>query len=124
MNHFQKNTFSAFILMIFSTALIPLYAQSSWNEIAPPQIISVSTADNDPRTVSVDFLMPTNSQAADKGRAVMLKDGEVVFEKPVGRSKKDEKKIDFTPSESGLYSFIVYSQKKNEIGRASCRERV
>ena len=114
MNHFQKNTLSAFILIILFTALIPLYAQSSWNEIAPPQIISVSTADNDPGTVSVDFLMPTNSQAADKGRAVMLKDGEVVFEKPVGRSKKDEKKIDFTPSDSGLYSFIVYSQKKNE----------
>jgi len=100
--------------MILIFALIPINAQSMWNEAAPPQIISVSTADNDPGTVRIVFSMPTHQQAADKGRVVMLKDGEVVFEKPVGKSKADEKKTDFTPSESGLYSFIVYAQKKNE----------
>lgn len=114
MNHFQKNTYYIFILMIFIFALIPLNAQSMWNEAAPPQIISVSTSDNNPGTVRVVFSMPTHQQAADKGRAVMLKDGEVIAEKPVGKSKADEKKTDFTPSESGLYSFIVYAQKKNE----------
>ena len=114
MNHFQKNTYYIFILMILIFALIPINAQSMWNEAAPPQIISVSTADNDPGTVRIVFSMPTHQQAADKGRVVMLKDGEVVFEKPVGKSKADEKKTDFTPSESGLYSFIVYAQKKNE----------
>ncbi len=114
MNTMIRKLFCTLLLFTSVPFCTFLFAQSDWVSVPLPEILTVRILEDNCSTVRVTFNLETTAQTADKGRVVMLKDGIPIAEKPVGKTKSIEKKVDFIPAESGLYTFIVYAQKKNE----------
>lgn len=98
--------------------LLPITAQerAPWENSPNPEITKIALKDDDPSTVVVDFNLetPRNNSGADYGEVVMTVPGGNKVTAQVGKTRKVEKSVEFTPYMSGTYKFIAYGCR-NEI---------
>ena len=92
-----------------------VFAQSSdWANVAPPVIKSVSLSSGNPNEISVQFSAPTDAKTADKGSVVMTDQNGATVTNSFGKTRRADKHSEFVPESSGKYTFVVYTEKRNE----------
>ncbi|AEE17572.1 fibronectin type III domain-containing protein [Treponema brennaborense] len=100
-----------------AVVFFPLFAadRKPWDQTAVPVITAAQTLPDAPGTVELTCMLETSTDGADKGLAEMLDQSlNVVDSKPIGKTRRDEKKITFTPPKSGTYSFRVTALRTGE----------
>jgi hypothetical protein len=86
-----------------------------WSEVAGPVFTTVEIKPGDPYRISVGFNLVTAAEGADKAVVEMLDStGRVIDSRQVGKSKKIEKKVEFAPTSSGRYAFVVTAYRNEE----------
>jgi hypothetical protein len=92
------------------------FAATPWAEVAPPAIDSVSVSEEDPYRIVVAFTMPTGADGADKGEVSVIDTatGKIIDTRPVGRSKNDQRQVEFTVDHSAMYRVGVESSRRKE----------
>jgi len=86
-----------------------------WSTIEPPVIVSIEARSDNPRRLVVSFDLETSDAGADSAVVSMYdSQGKLLEQRPVGKSRRLTKKIEFEPNASGTYSFMVSALRKEE----------
>ncbi|MCR5725314.1 MAG: pectate lyase [Treponema sp.] len=83
-----------------------------WAEVQAPEITKISLSAENPNDIVVEFNLLTSNDGADKGSVKM--EGPSSATKPVGKTRREAKKVEFTPTSSGTYTFTVYGERSSE----------
>ncbi len=111
----MKKTFAkhALAALLAGLVLSTVSAQKKpWQEVQAPEITKISLSPTNPNDIVVEFNLLTNNDGADKGSVKMT--GPDSATKPVGKTRREAKKVEFTPGASGTYTFTVYGERASE----------
>lgn len=110
-----------YVILFFAlVVLMPALASAQdgrpvWSRVAPPRITSIEPKQNNEKRIVVSFELETSTDGADSAVVDMLDSaGNVLESRPVGRSRKLTKTIEFELSKSGTYRFQVNAYRKEE----------
>ncbi|MDR1748651.1 MAG: fibronectin type III domain-containing protein, partial [Spirochaetaceae bacterium] len=108
--------FSCFVFFISQNSTAQA-GRTPWDEVAAPVIVSIEPGAADPEKVAVNFTLAMGSDGADRAQVDMMDaSGRVIKSNTVGRSSRQIKRSEFSPSTSGTYSFRVTASRTDTDG--------
>ncbi|MCK9288169.1 MAG: pectate lyase [Sphaerochaetaceae bacterium] len=105
----------ALMLLLISTTVVAQEMRPAWASVEPPKIISIEANANNLKRVAISFDLETSTEGADSAVVKILDAmGRELETRPVGKSKRLTKKIEFEIDQSGTYLFQVFGYRKDE----------
>lgn len=115
------------VLVALSVLLLPCQGQETrydWDSVASPEIVSLAPLPGYPGIVRVVFRMEIGTKGADRAEATMMDSSGIILErKLLGRSSKELKTADFSPSRSGSYMFAITASRTGAVSVKSSARR-